>query len=505
MRRRGLFMLVLLNVFLLQSQNIRVKTPLSSTAFDSLIIGELNFMVLGDDNVKQGISYEYKENNSELNVSGKLYSKNSFIMTVDGKFSVDNGAFIFDETDGSKKGKLTTNFFFTFGGNSKSYSIAGNTPNDLDSRRAMLQNKIQSRAMADSIYYNIMDCQAILGLLGIHYVSITKSKFKEQRELLTKIADIKTYNFTLSAYTSDNKERLLKKLRNYYKRHPAIVNYDALVGLLDQEVKQAYDIMYTKNNAEATLTTYKIPANFKIEKLLKDYQEAYTKLENYSTENNKLEIPIFKKYWTASKSNFFGVSPFYERQGFDIYTPTADTTVTFKNRFTEIRSDLFGINVSWNYICMWKSKSFLLIRPMIALGRSNNFTEYDKNEYSYTSSSENVNGVPINVTKTKTGYLNKEGRPYEYGTFTNSNLEIYFAPIPVAGIFGKIGYLKNDALLQEEAYPLETGILINLKSKDKKNIIAIQLFMSRLNLNVHPDDDMNFGLKIGLPITIAKN
>ncbi|MDI9258191.1 hypothetical protein [Flavobacterium sedimenticola] len=509
MRTRLLIFYLLTNCLIgycQEKKSISVKKPLSTTAFDSLIIGELNFMVLGDDNVKQGISYEYKEDNTELNASGKLYSKNSFIMTLDGKFSVNSGAFIFDESDGSKKGKLTTNFFFSLGGNSKFFSVEHlDIPNDIDTQRALIQNKIQSRALADSVYYGIMEAEIIMELFDLPHVSIDKDSFRKQKDLLNKIAEIKTYEFNTTAFTTKNKDRLLKKLRKYYKMKPEIVDYDALVNILNKENKVKYDLIIEKNHVEKIIKTCDIPENFKIEKLLTDYEVAYSKLENYESENNKLEIATFKKYWTASQTNYFGVSPFYERQSFDIYNQNAENTISFKNRFQEIRSDLFGINIGWNYLFLWKNKSFVLIRPSIGLGRSNNFVEYDKNDYSFTYSSENVNGVPIEVNKTRTGYINKNNRNYEYGTFTNFNLELYYAPINIAGLFTKIGYSKNDALLNKEAYPLESGILINLKSKDKKNIVAIQLFMSRLNLNEHPDDDMNFGLKIGLPINISKN
>ncbi len=487
------------------AQTIQIETPLSQTAFDSLIMGELNFMVLGEDNVKQGVSYEYKENNTELNLSGKLLSTEKFIMTVDGKFSVDSGAFIFDETDGSKKGKLTLNFFFNLPFNSKFYRILDATePNDMDSRRAMLQSRVQSMAMADSIYYKIMDYEVILNDLGLPYVPIGNAKFAEQRTLLNNLHgsayDYQIANYDVTGNTNNN--RLVNRLKQYY-RSGALVNFNALLAAMRAEpLRKSYVILDNHGNV---VDTYPVATAFKLEKFLKDYQDLYAKLETYKTENNKLEIATFKKYWTGARSWYAGVSPFYERQGFDVYNPNALPTVSFKERFNEVRSDLYGVSLGLNHVRLLKNKGFYIVRVLNSLGRSNNFTEYDKNDYSYTTSTENSNGIPIEVTKTKTGYINKENRNYEYGLFTNVNLEVYYAPIPVAGIFGKIGYSKNDALLKEEAYPLETGIILNLKSKEKKNIVAIQLFMSRMNLNEHPDDDMNFGLKIGLPISIARN
>lgn len=313
----------------------------------------------------------------------------------------------------------------------------------------------------------------------------------------------RTYDYNVDNYNSvEEKELLLKKLKQYYKKGE-IVNYDALVtALLAEEKGVPYDLL---DNDDKIVDTYAIPKGFKLQKFLKDYQDAYSKMENYITENNKLEIVTFKNYWTGHRSWYLGVSPFYERQGFDIYNPNLPTITSFKDRFNAIKSDLYGFNLSLNHVRLLKNNGYYIARLLSGIGRSNNFTEYDKNDYSYTSSSQDINGVPIEVVKTKTGYINRENRNYQYGIFTSTNLELYFSPFPIVGVFGKIGYFKSDALLKQEAYPFETGILINLKSKEKKNIVAVQLFMSRMNLNVHPDDDMNFGLKVGLPINLRKD
>ncbi|WP_333599490.1 hypothetical protein [Flavobacterium sp.] len=504
MRTRLLFS-YLLFVFYLNTysqKNQTIDSPLSTTAFDSLVIGNLNFMVLGDDNVKQGVSYEYKEDNTELSLSGKLYSKDSFIMTVDGKFAVESGAFIFDETDGSKKGKLNLNFFFNGFPhlNSKFYSISGtNTSNDIDTKRAMLQNEFDRQTLADSTYKKIMEYEVILTQLNIPFVSINDPKFIKQRTFLnSNSGNGVAYNYNTITYQTANTTALIKKIKEYCKGLTS-KTISSIIAEINGHTQKTVTI---NDNNGVQVYSQGFAVDFNIDKLLKDYNEAYSKLEKYAYENNKTEINNFKQYWTAERSNYFGVSPFYERQGFDIYDPNTASNVSFKDRFTEIRSDLYGVNISYNFIYVSKSKSFIIARLLNAIGRSNNFDEYKKKSYSFTTSSENVDGVPIEIIDTRTGYLNGGNRNYEYGTFTETSFELY-ASLSVAGVFAKIGYKNNDALALRESYPFETGILINLKSKEKKNIIAIQLFMSRLNLNTHPDDDMNFGLKIGLPINIS--
>lgn len=486
-----------------------IERPLSSAAFDSLVIGDLNFMVLGDDNIKQGLSYEYKEDNTELTLSGNLWSKNGFIMTLDGKFAVESGAFIFDKDDGSKKGKLNLNLFITGFGilNSKYYSISkNNNVNDIDTQRAMLKNDFDRVTLSDSVYKNIMIYESIARMMKIPCVSANHPDYRKQRVSLNN-SHLVAFDYNLANFEAvqGNVDEILAVIKKkYYDGLTSTTLSGAkgeLSGLVDRVHKK---ITIVENGADVILHDNTYSKKVKVAAFLKDYAKVYDKFVNFRSENNKMEIANFKKFWTAEKSNYFGISPFYERQGFDIYTPTTDISVAFKDRFKEIRSDLFGVNFSYNFIYVSRKKSFIILRLLNSVGRSNNFGEYSKKDYSFTTNVSDINGSPIQVTEKKTGYSNDKSRSYEYGMCTQTNFEAYLS-FPVAGVYGKIGYSNNDALLDRETYPLEAGVIINLKSKDKKNIVAVQLFMSRQNLNTHPDEDMNFGLKVGLPINLRRN
>lgn len=479
-----------------QAQRL-IDKPLSSAAFDSLVVGNLNYMVLGDNNKKEGVAFEYKEDRTELTLSGQLWSKNGFIMTVDGKFAISSSAFIFDNNNASKKGKLSLNFFFNGVKyvNSKNFKT-GYDADGMDTKRAMIKNDFDRRAMAQKLYQSIMEYEVIMHTFDIPFVRIQDEKFDRQRVLLG-IADSE---YEIGSYSNANEAAIVKKIKKY---SPTIVA-TTLAGVASEVKRTNGETLTIENKDDKKIYEKTLPKDvntFKIDKLLDDYQKAYDSLVNYSTNNNTMEIANFKKHWTSERHNYFGVSPFYERQAFDIYTPTLDNSVEFANRFEDIKTDLYGLNYSYNFVYIRK-QWFLIIRHTAAAGRSNNFTDYSNKEYSFSTLEGNVNSVPIITTEKVNGYMNKENKPYTYGTFTESGIEVYFSS-PIAGIFGRLGYKNNSALINRETYPLEAGVMINLKS-DKKNIVAVQLFMSRENLKVHPDENLFFGLKVGLPINISK-
>ena len=80
------------------------------------------------------------------------------------------------------------------------------------------------------------------------------------------------------------------------------------------------------------------------------------------------------------------------------------------------------------------------------------------------------------------------------------------------GLFGRIGYEnikfnRGSSADDIEKYPMRIGVLFNLKNKEKdKPVVTIQAFLDRTDLNLDPtsdpDNDLRFGLGIGLPINI---
>ena len=101
---------------------------------------------------------------------------------------------------------------------------------------------------------------------------------------------------------------------------------------------------------------------------------------------------------------------------------------------------------------------------------------------------------------------------YEYGTSNSVKLETYYYPfnIPI-GLFGILSYeyinfsrLKD--VQDKELSPMRLGVLFNLKNKEKdKPLVTIQAFLDRTDLSLSPngrDNDLRFGLGVGLPINI---
>lgn len=506
--------IILLTILFIQLSNgqTQIGNPVSKIAFDSIIIKDLNFMVLGDDNIKQGIAYEYKNDNSELLLSGNLYNKNGKIVTIDGKFTSDNSVFIFDNKDGSKKGKLNVNIFLNGFGflNAKNYIMysESDTPKEKiivneETLQAILKNYLDRLELAKTTYTSIMQMEYIMSLLNLPYNSITDDRYSDIRLLINQNCGIiGGFDYSIINYKTDvsNHPELVKKIKEYNK---ALVSNT--IANLQLEINALTTTTYQWIDNDSKLVDQKsIPNGFRIDKLLKDYKDALKKLENYPSEMVKSESENIKKYWTKHNCNYFGISPFYERQGIDIYTPTTDNLIEFKDRFNEVRSDSYGLSLNWNYIQMWKDNSFLIFRVLGGCSRSNNFIEYKKKEYKFTIMTESINGIPIESTTTQTGYTNLQNRQFKYGFTRETSLEFY-AALPFIGFFGKLGVKDNNALIATESYPMETGILINLKSKEKKNIVAVQFFIRRENLKTHPDDDSNFGLRVGLPINLRSN
>ena len=506
--------ITILLLFFIQQMNsqIRIDRPVSSVAFDSLIIRDLNFMVLGDENIKQGISYEYKNDNAELSLSGNLYNKKGRIITIDGKFATDNSVFIFDSTDGSKKGKLTVNLFLngfkTL--NAKNYYLSDDanisTPfiiENVETRQAIVKNHIDRIELAKATYTSIMQMEYLMDLLRLSYTSINDNEYRDLRILLDRHSGIITgFDYSLVNFKGEasNQAALIAKVKEYNAglRSTTMANLELEVQGLPVTTYQLI------NNNNRIVHQSSVPTGFKVNNLIRDYTAALKKLEDYPSELAKSESANMKKHWTKHFTNYFGVSPFYERQGIDIYLPTADNSISFKDRFYEVRSDSYGLALNWNFVTLWKDNSFFIVRVLGGISRSNNFIEYKKKEYKFTTSTDSINGIPIENSTIQAGYTNSENREFKYGFTRESSLEVY-AALPIFGIFGKVGVRDNNALAALESYPLETGIMLNFKSKDKKNIIALQFLMRRENLKTHPDDDMNFGVRIGLPINLKSN
>lgn len=470
-----------------QSKSVSLEDPLKKEAFDKNIINDINFLVLGDNNPKQGFSYEYDEKKTELSLSGLLSSFKHSILTIDGSFAVDDGSYIFDSKDGgATKGNLSINYFIPVL-NSKAYEGAKTAKKENESFKTNRARQINYNAEI-ILPQKVLDSFAVLNKI-IEDLSFPNYTIKDEEK--SKLYE----NLTPS---DPDKKVLLSKLLKYYKKANKAedTSYDVLLSKLKKSEHTTYLIKDKKGNGSFS---YNVPTGFDVEALFEDYDKSIDRLENIDDEVFDKQIKNFEGLWTSERNRYFGLSTFYQRESLDIYN---NLGADFSSRFTDTRGDLYGFTGSYSTIKRYQNGLFYFARGLLTFGRATNFKDFSKKEYVYSGTGENLGSGTIYEEEKKTGYYEKNGLPYQYGFLQKYGIEFYGA-YKVIGIYGKLSYSRNSALYKQETTPFEAGIILNVKS-EKKNVVSILLFVAREDLNVHPDLDTNFGFKIGLPINIRK-
>lgn len=510
---RLLFGLYLLWASFSNAQDLRplspdtLKNPLNKSAFHKNIMQDINFMVLGDNNTKQGFSYEYDEKKTELSLSGALVITRYFLATVDGSFAVDEGAFIFDNKDGgSKKGSLNLNLFApAWFGNGKFYPALKENMDSGKANRARYLNYLTEKELPLKVADTFKILNTLLVDLNLpnsnlkkewHGIFIGKLQVQNIMKSLNWFPD-----YIKKPIVEADKKALLKALEKYYKNPDASAKYTDYASLLTAVKNGKQTTLILKGRGEDTLEI-KVPEGLDVEKLFKDYDKILTRADNIEEEVNDKQIKLFKDIWTIEYNTYFGLSPYYERESVDIYKNDSSIQ-TFSDRFIDTKGDLYGIKASFNHVATSKSGAFLMFRALADFGRASNFKDFDKKDFIYNTNPEIVGLGTMVEEKKKTGYFTKDGRAYTYGFLQKYSTELYISS-KVLGAYAKFGYSKNEALVKKETLPFETGVMINVKS-EKKNVVSILLFVAREDLKVHPDLDTNFGFKIGLPINIRKS
>ncbi|MCI9843514.1 hypothetical protein [Flavobacterium pectinovorum] len=486
-----------------------LENPLNKTAFHKNIMQDLNFMVLGDNNTKQGFSYEYNEKKTELSLSGALISTNYMLLTVDGSFSVDDGAFIFDNKDGSKKGSLDLNFFAPLPfANGKYYPAAQGDYESEKANRARYINHITEQELrkkaADT--FSILD-KIIIDLKFPQSTIQNKKHRLFSREYERQSENDKSNKILSDAGTVANDTvALFKVLKTYYKGPDPVkpfAGYNDMINKIKKNIETISTIKGKEDeNGKTQDAVINAPKGLDLEKLFKDYDEALINAQNIDDTISDRQIKLFKDIWTVEYNTYFGLSGFYERESLDIYNNDVNIQ-SFDDRFKDTKGDLYGVKASLNHITRWKSGTFVMFRLLGDFGRGSNFEDFKKKDFIYNTNPEIIGGGTMVEEKKKTGYYTENGVAYTYGFLQKYTTELYVSS-KVAGIYGKFGYSQNEALAKKETLPFETGIMINVNS-DKKNVVSILLFVAREDLNVHPDLDTNFGFKIGLPINVRKS
>ncbi|HBT08598.1 MAG TPA: hypothetical protein DEB18_03135, partial [Leeuwenhoekiella sp.] len=86
--------------------------PLTDEAFRAGILKDLNFILFGEDNPKEGLAYSLSTDKSKLELSGKLPLKyKNILVNLNASFEADGGTVILDDKDGAKKASIQLDFY----------------------------------------------------------------------------------------------------------------------------------------------------------------------------------------------------------------------------------------------------------------------------------------------------------------------------------------------------------------------------------------------------------
>ncbi|TSE05865.1 hypothetical protein [Aquimarina algiphila] len=474
--------LMLLYSSLVNSQiNDKSNNLVSPGAFNKLVFQDLNFLVLGDNTPQQGLLFELKEEKSLIKASGYLKSFNFGFFTVDGDFSVDNGVYFFDENDGSKKSKFTVNFYSGIGKSSRKY----NGSKDVAIQRAFIKKNLFLQDSLTKYFYRYKDLRE--EMLAHNLPVDTSLSYDKMKEKLIKVyeIDVDDPKYSIHRESTDMSVYTVKERgsdRNLVVKNPKKDTIE-----IDQTLTDGINVL----------------------KLIQDYEKATTKLDSVISIAQKKEIEITNKSWNSKLIPFFGVSAFYQRESTTLYEPSDGGS--FDDFFNDITGDLYGISGSFNVVKQWKNQSYFVARGLTSFSRSSNIDEFTQQTITLnTPTGDIIDGNPVTIASSKKGYVGDSS--YTYGFKQSYSAEFYLAWKNL-GAFVNVGYdnmmfSEESGVSDLESYPGRLGLLLNLKSKDEeKNILTLQLFMDRQDLNKSPngdDKDLRFGFKVGLPINISK-
>ncbi|WP_160114345.1 hypothetical protein [Aquimarina sp. AU119] len=509
--------LMLLYSSLVNSQiNDKSNNLVSSGAFNKLVFQDLNFMILGDAAPQQGLAFELNDDNTEIEASGYLGNKKNYFFTIDGEFTVDNGVYFFDENEGSKKSRFAFNTYIGLNKSKRSfYSMNGgnesiDTKIDDDKKKQYLSKKYNTRIafikknlyLVDSVPSYFYRFKGFVEYMKKNDLTSIICKDEECSDIELYYAErIDTIQKSYKGYIKIDDKKTIKVDDTKYRLTTKAAN----------RVLTVTDEKEENENYKKKDYVQKLPGDMNVLKLLEDYKSAKDALDDIVENTKDKELAIAQESWTSKKISFLGISPFYQRESTTLYEFRENTE--FNKLFQDITGDVYGATVSYNYVWQRKGQKYLIFRGLVSASRSSNINQFKQQTITVdVPTGDVIGGVPITIANSKKGYIGDAA--YTYGFRQSYDVELYYSNfIKYLGVFGNIGYNKlgfseDSGIKDIEQFPLRLGLLLNLKSKDEeKNILTLQLFMDRQDLNKSPngdDKDLRFGFKVGLPINISK-
>lgn len=467
---------------------------ISKRAYNQKITKDLNYLILGENSPQQGISVTVNEKKSNLKINGLLYTGKYGIMTMEADLAASNGFYFFDQGNGSEQGKITMNLFKPLLIWTEQYPLKGYS-------KANIKLKTLEVIRQAKVEYH--------GLRELAMEALPQDLFETEED--------------------DEAIKKLKKITEVYINQDDSKGYHKINGVFDEspykdkEEKKNNSVAITikkfKKNSDNTFND--LPINKEHEKYIAKILKTYANkrqfiLKKLEDSINTLELQSVKSKWASTSMFFFGVSPFYERQSFKLFS--YDNTVAFADMFERERGNVYGVNMSLNYNLSKEEGSLnplkpqnLFLRASVSFSRASNISNFTNSTLDIaTPIGNDVSGNPVTFTDTDNAFLGDT--TYEYGFGSAFAFDAYYYPFAVPiGFFGIIKYEnitfnRTSDIKDKELYPMRLGLLFNLTNKDKKKpLVTIQAFIDRTDLNLKPsgsNGDLRFGIGVGLPINL---
>ncbi|MEX0314491.1 MAG: hypothetical protein AB3N18_09965 [Allomuricauda sp.] len=480
-----------------QLNNQKSNNLVSPSAFNTLARRSLNFLILGESSTNQGLEFELNEERTEISASGYLNIGN-MLGTIEGDFTANDGVYFFDQSDKATKATFTFNLFGTF--ESRKYNVKDN----LDSQLAFIKKAIYEVDSVEHYKKNYALLKKFIkSELGIDFIDVDCGSKKIPLKYKNYCKDFEKHSelFDISSYNlgSNEKAEIVKK----YAKDGENGDRKFEIKKFDEEENEI-----TNRHWPITITLDKKINYIKLIKDFEKYESRYLALKD-SLDNQ--ELNNVKDIWNSKKVTFGGGSIFYSREILPLFDQES-TSSNFSDRFIDERGTLFGIRGQLNRLWQNSNSRFVLLRGLIGLSRGSNFDSFTKRTFGvFQGTGQPLEGDEVNIIQSKEAYISSS--PYEFGFRQDYTFEVYWKFLENIGIFGSVGYNRTGFNSEEvssiERYPLRTGVLLSLISKNDKDVLlTLQLFLDRTNLNLYPsgeEGDLRFGFRVGLPVNIGKN
>ena len=501
-----------------KSESATSENLMDADAYRKMVIEDLNFLVVGENNPKQGLAYTLNTDKTQLDLTGNIKwgKREQPIINLTGSFSTADGVFILDGKDGAKKAKLTVDVFWTTGIGNKSGFWGGNIQKGRNTALTILQKEsLDTEYLKQSRSDSLVAFKIIASEFDIPLDKISRSpsdmskenRIKKLKKNISYQQERSTYITSLvrailpSYLTGTLKTQFSDSYKDNSTLEKKIINYAPFIDFTtinDADKKEVHILTWDKDKLKEERTIYKdFRTNAFIEafqKLKKRNQESFLIFEK-----KKFQIKNADSLWTRKALVYFGTSIFYEREFLNIYKPE-DGVTDLSKLFQEERGNLYGLSGSANYYINWRNGAYLHTKGSIGLSRVSNFSEFTLTNFVSTQINvQNEDGTTLEQVTNGTGYLSK-GNPYRFTSSKTVAFDFY-GGYKTLGVFGRIGLRDDNFANRSTSIPLQAGLVFNFKGKEK-DIVSLLLFIDRQNLKSHPNGDTNLGFKVGLPFNL---